>query len=96
MVLPLFILPAALIGYRVIFLGYPLVPTIPGKAFKVTFEAALRGTPGQETSLRVALPGNQEGLSVAEEHSLSGILNFGILLDRETRWGSLVRTTGGL
>lgn len=86
-VLPLFILPAALIGYRVIFLGYPLVPTIPGKAFKVTFEAALRGTPGQETSLRVALPGNQEGLSVAEEQSLSGILNFGILLDRETRWG---------
>lgn len=87
LVVPLFILPAALIGYRVLFLGYPLVPTIPGKAFKVVFEAALRGTPGQETSLRVALPGNQEGLSVAEEQSLSGILNFSILLDRGTRWG---------
>jgi len=83
----LFILPATLIGYRVLFMGYPLLPTIPGKAFKVIFEAALRGTPGQETSLRVALPGDQERLLVIEEQSLSGILSFSILSDKGTRWG---------
>lgn len=88
LVVVLFTLPAALMGYRVLFMGYPLVPSIPGKAFKVLFEAAVRGTPGQETSVRVALPGDQDGMLVTEEQSLSGVLSFSIFSDKGTRWGA--------
>ena len=80
----LLILPAVLIGYRVLIMGYPLLPSIPGKAFRVLFEAALRGIPGQEAQISVALPSDYEGLVVTEEHVDSGPLSFGII-PRE--WG---------
>lgn len=83
----LFLLPAGLVLYKVLFMGYPLIPTMPGKAFKVLFEATVKGSPGQELTIKLALPADHEGLLVTEEQAQSGILTFSILLDNETRWG---------
>jgi len=80
----LLILPAALIAYRVLHLGYPFLPTIPGRAFKVLFEAAVRGTAGQETEIGLALPRDHAGLTVTEEQVESGPLSF-VILSQE--WG---------
>lgn len=83
----LWIIPAALVAYRVAFMGYSLVPTIPGKAYKVVFEGTVAGDPGQEVSVRVALPQDHGGLQVTEEHVESGVLSFSLLFKDRVRWG---------
>ncbi len=83
----LLILPASLIAYRVIRLGYPLLPSVPGKALKILFEGAVRGIPDQETVVRVALPRDQAGLVLIEEQVESGPLGFSISHGQDGRWG---------
>ena len=77
----LFLISLSLIGYRVLRLGYPLLPTPSVKAWGVTmeifFEPASRSE--KEMEIRASLPESRPGQTVIEQRDLSGSLQFHIL-----------------
>ena len=77
----LFLVSFSLIGYRVLRLGYPLLPTFPSKVWGLTMEIFFEPskTSGKEIEIRAGLPQSRPGQSVIEQKDLSGSLQFNIL-----------------
>jgi hypothetical protein len=82
----LLLLASCLLAYRVIRLGYPLFPAAPGRTWQITIDALVRGGKG-ETSLSLALPGNQAGQTFIEEKISSGTMKFSLSREGPDRIG---------
>ena len=80
-------LSMGLAAYRVISLGYPLLPTAPGRTWQLQIDTHIEGGPG-ETTLELALPHEQVGQLLVEEKVTSGALDFNILRSGAARLGT--------
>jgi hypothetical protein len=78
-----FLAAFSLIGYRVLRLGYPLLPTIPEKVWGLTLEIFFEptGENGKEIEIRANLPQSRLGQAVIEQKDLSGSLQFNLLTE---------------
>jgi len=78
-----FLVSFCLIGYRVIRLGYPLLPTSPVKVWGLTMEIFFEptGGNGKEVEIRASLPQSRPGQTVIEQKDLSGSLQFNLLAE---------------
>jgi hypothetical protein len=83
----LFTLSLGLAAYRVISLGYPLLPASSGGAWQLQIDAHIEGGPG-ETTLELALPHEQAGQVLIEEKVTSGALDFNIIRSGAARLGT--------
>jgi len=77
----LFFVSFSLIGYRVLRLGYPLLPTSRAKVWGLTMEIFFEptGRNGKEMEIRAGLPESRSGQTVIEQRDLSGTLQFNIM-----------------
>lgn len=77
---------AALILYRIVWLGYPLLPLAAGKSWQLLIDAYV--TPrGDQCVLSLALPAEHTGNMVVEERVVSGGYAFDILKRGPNRVG---------
>jgi hypothetical protein len=83
----LLLLSTCLAAYRIVSLGYPLLPTATGRTWQLQIDTHIEGGPG-ETTLELALPHEQAGQVLVEEKVTSGALNFSILQNGQTRFGT--------
>ena len=82
----LLVIPAALITFRILFLGYPLIPAAPKKTWQLSMETRIRGEENQ-TTLTIALPYSDGGQRVVEEKITSGKLTFNLLREGANQVG---------
>jgi hypothetical protein len=90
--LALLLLTACLLAYRIVWLGYPVFPTVPGRTWQLQVDAHIKGGKG-ETSLTLALPIEQAGRMLIEEKVTSGTLNFNLVqkgLNRIGAWSGSI------
>jgi hypothetical protein len=71
--LALLLLTAALLTYRIVWLGYPVFPTAPGRTWQLLIDAHIKGGSG-ETTLALAVPNEMSGRMLVEERVISGAL----------------------
>jgi hypothetical protein len=85
----LFLLSALFVAYRVLWLGYPLFPTIAGQAWQLTVDAypERASEKEEEVSMVLGLPSERPGRALIEEKILSGELNFNLLHQGPVRIG---------
>ena len=74
----LFILSFALIGYRIIWLKYPILPAAPEKVWHLSMDARVDGGE-KETTVMIGLPSTHRGQVIAEERIRSGATSFNLL-----------------
>jgi hypothetical protein len=74
----LLLLSAALISYRILWLGYPALPTVPGKAWQVSMDAHVKADT-KEATVMIGLPTTYWERMVVEERINSGTLSFNLL-----------------
>ena len=74
----LLLLSAVLISYRILWLGYPVLPTVPGKAWQVSMDAHVRADT-KEATVMIGLPFSYGERMVVEERIHSGTLSFNLL-----------------
>jgi hypothetical protein len=94
--LTLLLLASALIGYRIIWLKYPIFPAAPQKVWRLSMEGRVSGGEN-ETTLMVGLPFTQRGQMVAEERIHSGTLAFNLVREGPNQvgvWSGVVSTGG--
>jgi len=87
------LLTAALLTYRIVWLGYPVFPTAPGRTWQLLIDAHIKGG-GGETTLALAVPSEQVGRMLVEEKVSSGALNFNLLREGPNRIGVWSGTIG--
>jgi hypothetical protein len=88
----LFLIPVVLIAYRIIWLGYPLFPTVPGTTWRVSMKARVQAGEGW-FQVEVGLPRNVPQQAISVEQIASGSLGFDFVRDRDNRlgiWSGLV------
>ncbi len=91
--LALLLFTAALLTYRIVWLGYPVFPTAPGRTWQLLIDAHIKGGSG-ETTLSLAVPNEQVGRMLVEEKVSSGALNFNLLREGPNRIGVWSGTIG--
>lgn len=91
--LALLLFTAALLTYRIVWLGYPVFPTAPGRTWQLLIDAHIKGG-GGETTLALAVPSEQVGRMLVEEKVSSGALNFNLLREGPNRIGVWSGTIG--
>ncbi len=74
----LLLLSAALISYRVLRLGYPVLPSAPGKAWQISMDAHIKSGE-QGATVMIGLPFSYGERIVVEEKINSGTLDFNLL-----------------
>jgi len=84
--LALLLLAIALLTYRIVWLGYPVFPTAPGRTWQLLIDAHIKGGSG-ETTLSLAVPHEQAGRMLVEERVTSSTLNFNLLREGPNRIG---------
>jgi hypothetical protein len=84
--LSLFALSAALLGYRIVWLKYPVFPPKPGHAWQLTIEARIKPDRKEITAM-IALPSEHTGRMLVEERVSSGTLNFSLVEEGSNRIG---------
>ncbi len=82
----LLLLSLAFISYRVLWLGYPIIPTAPGKAWQLDMEARIKADQ-KEIHVMIGLPHNNPEGIVAEERITSGKLTFNLLREGPNQVG---------
>ena len=82
----LFLLTAALLLYRIVWLEYPVFPTAPGKAWQLTINARVFSEAG-EARVLLGLPTENPGRMVVEERISSGALTLGLAREGSNRIG---------
>jgi len=82
----LFLLTAALLFYRIVWLGYPVFPTAPGKTWQLTINAHVLSRAG-EARVLFGLPAENPGRMVVEERISSGALNLSLTREGPNRIG---------
>jgi hypothetical protein len=86
LVVSLFILPAALISYRVLSLNYPLFPALPERAWQLSLNARVADS-GRDATVKIALPSSRQGVTVLEEKITDGALDFSLRSEGRNRFG---------
>jgi len=82
----LFLIPVAVISYRVFVLGYPFFPVAFGKIWHVSMEA--RVVPKEkEIAVEIGLPASYGGRRVMGERITSGALDFNFFNEAPNRFG---------
>ena len=82
----LFLLPSLLIVYRVVWVGYPLLPAASGKIWQLVVDAHLEST-SSETKVEIALPLIRPEYVITEERIFSGNYAFNIFSEGPNRIG---------
>jgi hypothetical protein len=93
LVFSLIAIPVALISYRVLELGYPLVPAASEKVWQLSLKAHVEDTDGA-TQVIIALPSQKQGISITEEKLTEEPLDFGIHAESGNRFGVWTGTSG--
>ncbi len=91
--LALFLLAGCLLFYRIVWLGYPFLPTAPGQVWQLLINAHVRGEEN-EIHLEIALPSEHAGRMLMEERITSGNLHFALLRKGPNRVGVWSGTPG--
>jgi hypothetical protein len=86
LVVGLLLLSFAFISYRIIWLGYPIFPTAPGKTWQVSMDAHVKAAE-KEIAVMIGLPYTHVGGIVVEERIYSGKLNFNLLHEGHNQIG---------
>ncbi len=73
----LLLIPALTVGYRVIWLQYPLLPTLPGGLWQFSVKADVK-TGEKGLRIAVAVPLNDDSQTVFDEQITSGALDFSL------------------
>ena len=84
----LLVIPAAFITYRVVALGYPLLPSAPLRVWQVYMEARVVSDNGDVT-VKAGVPASRIGQAVVEQRFSPGSLNFTLVnegLDQVGIW----------
>jgi hypothetical protein len=89
----LLILTSILLLYRIIGLGYPILPASKGQAFHFKFDGHIKSN-GSDTTLSVALPSERPGIIISEEYFGSGSLHFNLFRKESGRYGVWTGQTG--
>jgi hypothetical protein len=82
----LFALSFGLIGYRILWLNYPLFPPLPEQAWQLSMEAFVKADRG-EVNVLIGFPTGRSEQIVAEERITSGELNFNLLREDSNQIG---------
>ncbi len=90
----LFVLSFVLIGYRILWLNYPLFPPLPEEAWQLSMEADVKAEQG-EVEVMIGFPASRSGQIVAEERITSGELNFNLLREDSNQIGVWSGSVGG-
>ncbi len=93
LVFGLCILTTILLLYRIMRLGYPVLPAVSGRAFNFKFDGHIKSS-GSDTTLSVALPLERPGLVISEEYFGSGSLSFSLIKKESGRYGVWTGQTG--
>ena len=89
----LVVIAAVLIAYRVVRLGYPLIPAASIKIWQLSVEGILKGNE-KGVSLKVGLPATRGTITVTEERIASGNLTFNLLREGQDQIGIWSGNTG--
>jgi hypothetical protein len=82
----LMLVSGGVLTYRILVLGYPVVPTVPGQTWQLSIDALIRPK-GTDTRLILALPSEQTGRIIIEEKVFSREMNLSIQQQEATRLG---------
>jgi hypothetical protein len=82
----LLLLSSAFISYRIIWLGYPIFPTTPGKAWQLDMDARVKASE-REITVMIGLPSTHAGAIVVEERVTSGKMGFNLLREGPNQVG---------
>ena len=79
----LFLIPLSMVGYRVYWLRYPLLPARSETAWEVTMDIFFDppGAKGKSVEIRAGLPASRPGQNVIEQRDLSGALQFNLVAE---------------
>ena len=83
----LFVVSSVIISYRIIGLGYPLLPTAPGMAWQLSMDAHVTSDKDQGITVMIGLPDNHADRIVTEERIESGSLTFNLLREGPNQIG---------
>ena len=86
LVISLFIFSAAIIVYRVVRLGYPVIPAAPGQTWRLSIDAHAISD-GKGINISLGIPIDYPWRMLVEEKISSGTLNFNILNEGQNRFG---------
>jgi hypothetical protein len=87
LVLALFLLPLCLLSYRIVWLKYPLLPSVPGETWQLLIKARVQ--PGvKDIRIEMGFPVEHAGRMLVEEQITSGSLNFDLLRQEPNRIGT--------
>ena len=84
--LTLLLLTSALLTYRMIWLGYPVFPTAPGRTWQLSFNARVKADK-EQIKVTMGLPTEYSGRMLLEERITSGLLSFNLLREGPNRLG---------
>jgi len=84
--LSLFLLTAALLFYRIVWLGYPVFPTAPGRTWELTINTRVMSDTG-EARVLLGLPTENPGRMLLEERISSGSLSLSLAREGPNRIG---------
>jgi hypothetical protein len=93
LVISLLVLPVMLISYKVISLGYPLIPATPERVWQLSLTAHVDDTEGK-THVMIAIPSYKQGITLIEEKLTEGTLDFGIHAEDQNRYAIWSGTSG--
>ena len=82
----LFVFTGALLVYRVLVLGYPLLPAAPGQTWVVSIDLHVEAGP-EGAKVALGVPAEQTGLMVVEEKISAGAKSLDIHLEGPNRIG---------
>jgi len=88
----LFAITVSIIMYRIFWLKYPIMPTIPGQVWQLNFEASILPE-GRQVVTTVALPSERAGIVITEERIASETLSFNLFQEGGNRVGLWSGTT---
>jgi len=90
----LFALTILIVIYRVVWLKYPILPTMPGQVWQISFEAKILPDE-REIIVAVALPTEHTGRVIVEERITSDTLSFNLFQEGMNRIGLWSGTSEG-
>lgn len=86
LVLALLLFTSAFLTYRMIWLGYPVFPTAPGRTWQLSFNAQVKPSK-EKIKVTIGLPSEHAGRMLLEERITSGLLSFNLLREGPNRLG---------
>lgn len=82
----LFALTVLIVIYRIVWLKYPILPTVPGQVWQLSLETRMQPEE-REIVVAIALPAEQVGSVITEERITSDALSFNLFQEGMNRIG---------